>query len=148
MTVPNEDSVTLMGMKLRIALVDDNPMDRLLAAEALEEVCADCTLDVYPSGQAVLDHLRTASTRPDVLLLDINMPGLTGFDVLKALKADLRLSLIPVVMLTTSNAEADIEQAYTLYASSYVVKAPTFSAFLEQLEAFIRYWRLNQPALA
>lgn len=135
-------------MKLQIALVDDNPMDRMLAAEALEEVCADCTLDVYPSGQAVLEHLHTANSLPDVLLLDINMPGLTGFDVLKALKADPRLSLIPVVMLTTSSASSDVEQAYTLHASSYVVKASTFSAFLEQLEAFIRYWRLNQPALA
>lgn len=131
-------------MKLRIALVDDNSMDRLLAAEALQEVCTECSLDVYPSGQAVLAHLRTATSLPDVLLLDLNMPGLTGFDVLKALKADRRLSLIPVVMLTTSTAEADIEQAYTLHASAYVEKAPTFSAFLEQLQALIRFWQMNR----
>lgn len=135
-------------MNLRVALVDDNPMDRLLAVEALTEVCPECTLETYASGRAVLDHLRHTETLPDVVLLDINMPGLTGFDVLKAMKTDPRLSLIPVVMFTTSNAAADIQQAYTLHASSYVVKAATFSAFLEQLEAFIRYWRLNQPVLA
>jgi len=134
-------------MKLRLALVDDNPMDRLLAAEALEEVCPGCTLETYASGQAVLTHLRHAVTLPDVILLDINMPGLTGFDVLTALKADPRLNLIPVVMLTTSSAEADIAQAYTLHASSYVVKASTFSAFLEQVDAFLRYWKMNQRAL-
>lgn len=132
------------AMKLRIALVDDNPMDRLLAAEALEEVCADCTLDVYPSGQAALAHLRQSATLPDVVLLDINMPGLNGFDVLRALRVDPRLSLLPVVMLTTSNARADIEQAYTLHANSYVVKAPSFTAFVTQLEAFIGYWTLNR----
>lgn len=135
-------------MKLRVALVDDNPIDRLLAAEALEEVCAHCTLESYDSGQAALAHLLHAKALPDVLLLDINMPGMNGFEVLTALKSDARLSLIPVVMLTTSNAATDIEQAYTLHASSYLVKAPTFTAFLSQVEAFIRYWQLNRPALA
>lgn len=135
-------------MTLRIALVDDNPLDRALATEAFEEVCADCTLETYASGRVALDHLRRAAKLPDVLLLDINMPGLNGFDVLDAMKADARLHLIPVVMLTTSSNPDDVAQAYTLHASSYVVKASGFGAFVAQLEAFIRYWRLNRPALA
>ncbi|MDP9766163.1 CheY-like chemotaxis protein [Deinococcus enclensis] len=122
-------------------------MDRLLAAEALAEVCPECILETYASGQEALTHLRRAIPLPDVLLLDINMPGMTGFDVLTAMKTDPRLSLIPVVMFTTSNAAADIRQAYTLHASSYVVKAASFMAFLEQVEAFLGYWRLNQRAL-
>ncbi len=134
-------------MTLRVALVDDNPTDRLLAAEALREVRADCTLETYDSGPAALAHLRTAPRLLNVLLLDINMPGMDGFEVLSALKADARLSLIPVVMLTTSNAPADVREAYTLHASSYVVKAPSFVAFVAQLDAFIGYWRMNRPAL-
>ncbi len=135
-------------MKLRVALVDDNPMDRLLAAEAFEEACPDCVLEVYPSGRAVLAHLESAALLPDVVLLDLNMPGLNGFEVLSALKADARLQMIPVVMLTTSGNPDDIAQAYTLHASSYVVKAPSFAAFVGQVEAFIGYWRLNRPAVA
>ncbi len=134
-------------MKLRLALVDDNPMDRDLATEALDEACPDCEVELFASGQAVLTHLQTVGVLPDVILLDINMPGMNGFEVLRALKADPRLCLIPVVMLTTSGASEDIQQAYTLHASSYVVKAASFSAFLEQVESFIRYWTLNEPAL-
>ncbi len=133
-------------MTLRIALVDDNPLDRDLATEAIKEACADCTLETHASGRAALDHLRGATTLPDVVLLDLNMPGLNGFEVLTAMKADARLHLVPVVMLTTSSAAADVEQAYALHASSYVVKAPSFGAFVAQLEAFIRYWRMNRPA--
>ena len=131
-------------MQLRMALVDDNPMDRHLATEAFNEVCPDCLLDLHASGEAALTALRQAETLPDVLLLDINMPGMGGFDVLTAIKHDPRLCLIPVVMLTTSSAVTDIQHAYTLHANSYVVKAPTFSAFIEQVEAFIGYWALNQ----
>ncbi len=131
-------------MTLRVALIDDNPTDRLLAAEALNEACPECALETYASGPAALTHLRAASRLPDVLLLDLNMPGMDGFDVLKALKRDARLSLIPVVMLTTSDAPADIEQAYALHASSFVVKAPSFGAFVDQLDAFIGYWQMNR----
>lgn len=135
------------AMRLRLALVDDNPLDRLLAAEALHEVCPECGLEAYDSGRAALTQLRAAQTLPDVVLLDINMPGMNGFEVLQALKADPRLSLIPVVMLTTSSAAADVEQAYILHASSYVIKANGFNAFISQIEAFIGYWRLNRPAV-
>lgn len=135
-------------MNLRVALVDDNPMDRDLATEAFEEACPACVLEVYPSGRAVLAHLQSTAPLPDVVLLDLNMPGLNGFEVLSALKADARLQMIPVVMLTTSGHPDDIAQAYTLHASSYVVKAPSFAAFVGQVEAFIGYWRLNRPAVA
>lgn len=134
-------------MTLRIALVDDNPMDRHLAAEALDEVCPGCLAETFASGQALLRHLHAAPL-PDLLLLDLNMPGLTGLDVLQALKADPRLSLMPVVVLTTSSAPSDIEQAYALHASSYLVKAATFTEFLAQVDALIRYWTLNRTVPA
>ncbi len=76
-----------------------------------------------------------------MILLDINMPRMHGFEVLQALKADPRLKRIPVVMLSTSSANEDITNAYSLYASSYLVKADDFSAFLQQIEVFLAYWR-------
>lgn len=125
----------------RFLLIDDNPHDQLLAAEAFAELCPDCQLTVANTGPHALELLRSADDLPEVILLDVNMPGMNGFEVLEALKGDARLSLIPVVMLSTSGAQDDIRAAYTLYASSYIVKARHFSEFLDQIEAFLRYWR-------
>lgn len=135
-------------MTLRVAVVDDNAMDRQLATEAFSEACPACTVDLFSSGPAVLSHLLTAEVLPDVLLLDLNMPGCSGFEVLTSLKADPRLAQIPVVMFTTSSASRDVAEAYALHASSYVVKAPSFHAFLDQVEAFVTYWQLNRVSRA
>jgi CheY-like chemotaxis protein len=131
-------------MTLRIALVDDNPLDRDLAGEAFEDTCPACTVEMFSSGQAALRHLRAAPRLPDVMLLDLNMPGLNGFEVLTAIKTDPRLNQIPVVMLTTSKDPGDVTRAYTLHASSYLVKAPSFPEFVKQIEAFVGYWTMNR----
>ena len=122
-------------------LVDDNPHDQLLAMEAFAELCPDCHLTVASDGQQAHTLLRAAEVVPDVILLDVNMPRMNGFEVLQALKDDPVLRLIPVVMLSTSAATDDVTTAYTLYASSYLVKAQDFGAFLEQIESFLGYWR-------
>ncbi|MBZ9714518.1 response regulator [Deinococcus multiflagellatus] len=122
-------------------LIDDNPHDQLLAIEAFTELCPDCHLTTASSGHEALELLRNTADLPDVVLLDVNMPGMNGFEVLQALKADLRLAHIPVAMLTTSGARSDVQTAYTLYASSYLVKAPSFTDFLDQIDAFLRYWQ-------
>ncbi|GGB82505.1 MULTISPECIES: response regulator [Deinococcus] len=130
-----------MSLPQRFFLIDDNPHDQLLAQEAFGELCPDCHLTVASDGPEALSLLGTADTLPDVILLDVNMPRMNGFEVLQALKGNPRLKLIPVVMLSTSDASADITAAYTLYASSYLVKADDFGAFLKQIEAFLTYWR-------
>lgn len=134
-------------MTLRVALVDDNAMDRQLATEAFSEACPACTVDLFPSGLAALCHRRAADDLPD-MLLDLNMPGLNGFEVLTTLEADPRLAQIPVVMFTTSSASGDVAEAYDLHASAYVMKAPSFQAFLDQVEAFVTYGQLNRVARA
>ncbi|MBZ9752838.1 response regulator [Deinococcus sp. HMF7604] len=116
------------------------PHDQLLAIEAFGDLCPDCELQVFGQGAAALAHLRTAAALPDVILLDVNMPGMNGFEVLQALKADPRLVPIPVVMLSTSGDRDDVRTAYTLCASSYLVKAASFQGFLKQVETFLRYW--------
>ncbi|GGB78833.1 MULTISPECIES: response regulator [Deinococcus] len=125
----------------RFLLIDDNPHDQLLAIEAFAELCPDCHLSVASTGQQALAGLQAAAELPEVILLDVNMPGMDGFEVLQALKDDPRLHLIPVVMLSTSGAQDDVQAAYTLYASSYIVKAQQFTAFLEQMDGFLRYWQ-------
>lgn len=132
---------------LHVLLVDDNELDRLLAEEAFADYEGEVTVTPCARGQEALNWLRQPGARlPDVVLLDINMPGLTGFEVLQALKDDPALRLIPVVMLTTSTSERDVQQAYTLHASSYLVKEPSFPVFLKEIDSFVEYWLRNSRA--
>lgn len=137
-----------MSVPHHFVLIDDSLTDQLLAREAFEHLCPDCTLVCFGSGAAALAWLRSTPVHPDVILLDINMPGMSGFEVLEQLKADPELTLIPVVMLSTSGASGDVARAYTLHASSYLVKAPGFEEFLAQIDACLGYWRLARLAHA
>lgn len=126
---------------LRVLLVDDTDADRLLAREAFRNHADQVSIDTCASGERALEHLHNQEVElPDVVLLDINMPGLSGFEVLEQMKHHPRLSLIPVVMLSSSHDVGDIRQAYTLHASSYLVKSVDFACFVEQIDAFIQFW--------
>lgn len=125
-------------------LVDDSPQDRLLAQEAFDFLCSECTLTCAGSGHEALALFHDPTFEPNVILLDLNMPGMNGFEVLRALKNDPRLVHIPVVILSTSNAQQDISEAYTLHASSYLVKSASFTEFLSQIETFLRYWQASR----
>ncbi|ACO48124.1 response regulator [Deinococcus deserti] len=125
-------------------LVDDNPADHLLVQEAFELLGPGHCLTWVQSGQQALQILNAGTTQPDVVLLDINMPGMDGFEVLEAIKRDPRLRTIPVVMLSTSSAGGDVNRAYRLFASAFLVKSARFDAFLEQIEAFLNYWQTNR----
>lgn len=130
-----------MSRPLHILLIDDNPADLLLAEEAFEALGGRVRVTTCESGRAALDTMRHPdAVLPDVVLLDVNMPVMTGFEVLRAMKADPQLRFIPVVMLTTSGSRDDINEAYTLHASSYVVKAVNFGEFITQLESFVEFW--------
>ncbi|MFD1733040.1 response regulator [Deinococcus malanensis] len=118
----------------------------MLAEEAFHQLCPECTLTCVSDGATALDMLRARVIQPDVILLDINMPGMNGFEVLHALKADPEMALLPVVMLSTSNAQEDVRQAYTLHASSYLVKAGDFSHFLQQIDQFLGFWQKSRIA--
>lgn len=129
-------------------LIDDNVADQVLAREAFEQLCPDCTLQIFSGGRQALHWLQSVTEHPDVILLDVNMPEMNGFEVLRALKQDSRFALIPVVMLSTSGNRGDVATAYTLHASSYLVKAPGFDAFLQQIDTFLTYWRETRLAHA
>ncbi|MBO4208811.1 response regulator [Micromonospora echinofusca] len=112
---------------VRILVVDDDPGDVLMIEEALEDSDVDKVIDVVGDGQEAMEFLRqegrhTEARRPDVILLDLNMPRMDGRQVLGEVKSDPDLRTIPIVVLTTSNADTDIVGSYTLQANAYVTK--------------------------
>lgn len=112
---------------VRILVVDDDPGDVLMIEEALEDSDVEKVIDVVSDGQEAMEFLRqegrhTEAKRPDVILLDLNMPRMDGRQVLGEVKSDEDLRTIPIVVLTTSNADTDIVGSYTLQANAYVTK--------------------------
>ncbi|MEV4813793.1 response regulator [Micromonospora avicenniae] len=112
---------------VRILVVDDDPGDVLMIEEALQESEVEKVIDVVSDGQEAMEFLRgegrhTGAVRPDVILLDLNMPRMDGRQVLGEVKQDEDLRTIPVVVLTTSNADTDVIGSYTLQANAYVTK--------------------------
>ena len=112
---------------VRILVVDDDPGDVLMIEEALADSDVDKVIDVVADGQEAMEFLRregrhVEAQRPDVILLDLNMPRMDGRQVLGEVKGDESLRTIPIVVLTTSNADTDVVSSYTLQANAYVTK--------------------------
>jgi CheY-like chemotaxis protein len=129
---------------IRILLVEDDPGDVLITKEALEDSKILNSLDVVGNGEDALAFLRAeeayaGAERPDLILLDLNLPRLSGAEVLAEIKSDEALHSIPVVILTTSSAEEDIVRSYHLHANAYVTKPVDLEQFLSvvrQIDTF------------
>jgi len=129
---------------IEILLAEDNPGDVRLTIEALRHNKVNNTLHVARDGEEALAYLRregahTAATRPDLILLDLNMPKKGGLEVLAEIKADPNLRRIPVVILTTSESEIDIVRSYDLHANCYITKPVDLAQFMivvRQIEGF------------
>jgi len=129
---------------IEILLVEDNPGDARLTAEALKENKVANLLHVARDGVEAMQFLRREgpfgqATRPDLILLDLNLPRMDGREVLEQIKQDDTLKTIPVIILTTSEAEADIVKSYQLHANCYITKPVRIDRFFEvvaQLESF------------
>lgn len=130
---------------IHILLVEDSPDDALLMREALKEAKVANALHVVEDGEAALDyaHRRRAWTdapRPDLILLDLNIPRKDGREVLAELKQDPALKSIPVVILTTSASEEDVARAYEHHANAYVRKPVGLDRFIEIINAIDHFW--------
>lgn len=128
-----------------ILLVEDNPGDVRLTQEALNGGKLKNNLFVTMDGEEALTFLRRQgeynnAPRPDLILLDLNLPKLNGHEVLAEVKKDDDLKHIPVVVLTTSEDEQDILTSYTQYASSYIVKPVSLEKFIRVVARFKDYW--------
>ena len=137
-----------------ILLVEDNPRDAELTVRALKKRNLANRLFVVEDGAEALDFIfsrgkfaqREALQHPKVVLLDLKLPKINGLEVLRTLKADEQTRRIPVVMVTSSQQDPDIQAAYELGANSYVVKPVEFDAFQEIMSQLGFYWLLvNQP---
>ncbi len=132
----------------QILLVDDNPNDVELTLDAFHEEKLSNLVEVARSGQEALDRLFGRSRRPeggrhplpDLILLDIKMPGIDGFEVLRQIKAAPVLRRIPVVILTSSREEGDRAMTYDTGANSYLVKPVSFDGMLEIVKGIKSYW--------
>lgn len=127
-----------------ILLVEDNPGDALLIGEAMADDGQRNTLRHVRDGVAALDYLRTddagAPRRPDLIVLDLNLPRKDGREVLREIKSDDRLKSIPVVVLTSSSAPEDIERCYQLNANCYVTKPLDLHGFISVVRLIERFW--------
>jgi CheY-like chemotaxis protein len=129
----------------RILLVEDNPGDARLAHEALQEGSIPTDVHFASDGNQALDFLRRTGSfanvpRPDLVLLDLNMPRKDGREVLAEMKGDPDLRRIPVVVLTTSEAERDVLQSYNLHANGYVVKPLDLDQFFRIVALIKDFW--------
>jgi CheY-like chemotaxis protein len=135
------------GRPITILMADDDEDDRDLARDALEGTRLGERMEFVTDGQDLIDYLRhdgpyaqAQTPRPSIILLDLNMPRKDGREALAELKADESLRQIPVVVLTTSKDEVDVQNAYDLGASSYITKPATHRQLTEVMQAIARYW--------
>ncbi len=130
MTAPAESS-----LPIEVLLVEDDPGDVLMTQEAFDEHKVRNKLNVVRDGEEALSYLRREggyadAPRPDLILLDLNLPRVDGREVLQVIKNDEDLRRIPVVVLTTSQADEDIMRSYSLHANAYVTKPVDFERFI------------------
>jgi two-component system response regulator len=128
-----------------ILLVEDNPAHAELVKRGLEHSAVCATVHLAEDGEQALDYLfqrgrHVGAPRPNVVLLDINLPKINGLDVLKAIKTTQSVKHIPVVMLTTSDAENDVVRAYQHSANSFCVKPVDFAKFVRLMDTLAPYW--------
>ena len=144
--IENPTLVKLSSMRpIEILLVEDNPGDVRLTQEALGEAKVRNNLAVAKDGVEALSYLRReppieAATRPDLILLDLNLPRKDGREVLAEIKADADLRRLPVVVLTTSSAEKDVLESYNLYANCYITKPVDLDQFVRIVSSIEDFW--------
>lgn len=130
---------------VHILLVEDNEGDIVLTLDAFEESKVLTNISVVKNGQDALDFLFnkqsfTKAEKPDLILMDINIPIFNGHEVLKIIKSEAQLKKIPVIMLTTSSNKKDINKAYENHANSYVTKPIDMDEFLEAIVKIEEFW--------
>ena len=130
---------------VEILLVEDNEADVRLTREGIKEAKINNNLNVVYDGEEALEYLHRKgkyanATEPDLVLLDLNLPKKDGREVLQEIKSDERLKRIPVVVLTTSQAEQDILKSYNLHANCYVTKPIDLEQFIDVVKSIESFW--------
>lgn len=133
---------------LQILLVEDNEGDILMTSESIQEYDSSCRIDVARNGQEAIEKLQSyiddpVLKKPDIILLDINLPRKNGHEVVAFIKNQPWLATIPVIILTTSSAPLDIQRAYQAHANSYLTKPTEADEFNKMVMALVEFWKRN-----
>ncbi len=135
----------MLTKAMNILLVEDNEADIVLTREALSHSNTPLNLEVVQDGESALRFLRNVHNPfgklPDLILLDLNLPGMNGMEVLENIKADTKLRTIPVIILSTSTAERDISCAYQRHANTYICKPFEQEQYAEIVQVIEQYWK-------
>ena len=134
-TIPPEKNVK---KPIRILLIEDDQDDVDLLKEALDDNGVQHIMEVVKDGGQVADHMKTSTDQPDVIVLDYNLPRVHGRELLKRIKLTEHFQSIPVVILTTSSAEADISYAYREGASKYLIKPTTIQGLNDVVACIVQ----------
>jgi CheY-like chemotaxis protein len=137
--------MTDTGQPVEILLAEDNPGDAKLTRKAFEQGNILNNLHIVEDGVEAMKFLRQEDeyrekSRPDLVLLDLNMPRKDGWEVLEEIEADPDLRLIPVIVLTSSESESDIVKSYELQANAYLTKPVDYSGFMEIVQSLEDFW--------
>lgn len=136
---------TTRNFPIEILLVDDSPSDVILAREALSEGRVANVVNVVENGEEALKYMRgeppyEGRTKPDLVLLDLNMPRMNGYEVLEVVKRDSKLSTIPIIVLTSSQEEEDVVRSYSLHANCFISKPVRYDNFIEVIRSVEDFW--------
>lgn len=135
----------MINLKTEILLVEDNPGDVRLTQEAFKNSSFKVNINIVNDGAKAIEYLYkkgvyTDSPTPELILLDLNLPRKNGKEVLEIIKTDDKLKKIPIVVLTTSQSEDDINSAYNLHANCYITKPMDFDDFSEVIHSIENFW--------
>ncbi len=125
---------------MRILHVEDNPGDSMLIKEAFSEINNECEILQARNGKEALNMIQAKEVEPNLILLDINMPVMNGKEFLKILKYQDDLLHIPVVVLSSSRAQTDVNECYRNHANSYINKGDSFDDYIQNANAILEYW--------
>jgi len=132
-------------MTVKVLLCEDNPGDIYLIENSLARSAGNYSIDYLLAGVDVMRYLRQEgnfqyASRPDIVILDLNLPGRHGFEILEEIKADPLLKVMPVVIFTSSRSKQDVLTGYRLQASCYIVKPSNLQAFLAAIQQIEHFW--------
>lgn len=132
-------------MAIRILLVEDNPGDVRLTQEALQEFKTPCSLQIATDGENAIECLRKSAKNgkqslPDIILLDLNLPKMNGHEVLEEVKTNPLYKTIPIIVLSASKSQEDINRAYGLGANAYIAKPLDIDSYFSTMKALEDFW--------
>lgn len=133
-----------MEKTLKILLVEDNLIEIMKMKRTISLLQLNHTINEAKNGEEALQFLEDKSNIPDIILLDINMPKISGIEFLKILKANDDLKHIPTIILTTSNNQKDLLECYKTGMSGYVLKPLKYEDYVKKIEKVLAYWSVNE----